>query len=261
MLFKKLAVAAAVLVPAVTFMTCFTKAGSYGSTAWNNFQIAASKQVPVEFEISRLKHEISRLIPDLRKNLSAVAEEIVAVENMTKELAESRQKLAVTQAECRELHQKLKTGDAQIFHKGQSFDAKVLARDLDRRVKICKRAEADIKTREEMLAARERTLDVAKEQLAAMREQVAQLEADMKTIRLAQTRSKFQFDDSRLGDIKKSLADLQNRLRAEKITLDMENDDLGGNGKATPKVDAKAVNDVVNEAAEYLDGVKVADRK
>lgn len=267
MLFKKVAVAAAILIPAVTLLSYCTKVGSYSSTAWNNFTVCASKQVPVEFEVSRLKNEISRLIPDLRKNLSAVAEEIVAVENMTKELNRTRQNLATMQANCREMHQKLKTGDSQIVYKGQTFDAKVLARDLDRQIKDCKRTETEIKTREELLAARERSLDAAKEQLASMREQkeqlevqVAQLEADLKTIRLAQTRSKFTFDDSRLGEIKQSVSDLRDRLRVEKLTLDMENDDLAGNAK-TPKADSKAINDVVNEAGDYLDGAKVADKK
>ena len=52
--------------------------------------------------------------------------------------------------------------------------------------------------------------------------QIAQLEADLKNVRLAQTRCKVQLDDSRLAEIKRSLADLRNRLKVEKTQAELE---------------------------------------
>ena len=36
----------------------YTRVGSYAGTAWSKVKVTAQRQVPVEFEIDRLKHEV-----------------------------------------------------------------------------------------------------------------------------------------------------------------------------------------------------------
>jgi GTP cyclohydrolase II len=60
--------------------------------------------------------------------------------------------------------------------------------------------------------------------------QVASLEAELKNVRLAQTKSVIQLDDSRLARIKQSIQDIRTRIKVENKTIDMASqfsDDLG----------------------------------
>ena len=88
MLCKKMAVAAAILVPAVTFLG-FTKVGSYSCTAWNKVKETVNSQVPIEFEIDRIKNEISRLDGDITQARRKVANDQTAYERLDREHRES----------------------------------------------------------------------------------------------------------------------------------------------------------------------------
>lgn len=92
-----------------------------------------------------------------------------------------------------------------------------------------KRAEEALKSKESLLEAKETALSAARDQLSTMRSKkeelevaVAQLEAELKTLRASQARSTIQLDDSRLARIKASVADLRNRLRSEVIRQELE---------------------------------------
>src|SRR5579871_3788331 len=75
---KKLALTVAILAGVAAVLT-FTRFGSYSRTIIAEIKQSAKDQVPVELEIKRLKDEVSRLGPDLRKNLSVVAEQMASV--------------------------------------------------------------------------------------------------------------------------------------------------------------------------------------
>src|SRR5204862_273839 len=92
---KKIGIAA-VVVAVVLFLLNSTMLGSYTGTAWSKIHGSFKKQVPIEFEIERIKHEIAQLVPDMKKNLSSVAEEMVAIDNLKEEiLADIRNRLKV----------------------------------------------------------------------------------------------------------------------------------------------------------------------
>jgi len=89
---KKIAFAT-LAVSAGLFLVGQTRLCSYGGTAWKKIQVGAKHQIPVEFEIDRLKHEISQLLPDMKRNCTAIAEEIVAVQNLKEDVAYTRTNL------------------------------------------------------------------------------------------------------------------------------------------------------------------------
>jgi len=86
--------------------------------------------------------------------------------------------------------------------------------------------------------------------------QIAQLEAELKTVRLAETKSKVEFDDSRLAQCKASLADIRNRLNAEKNTVELEGQFANDNIPVEKK--AKPTSELTKEVKAYL-GDKVDD--
>src|SRR5947209_1557328 len=72
------------------FVTGHTRLSSYGGTAWKKIQAGVKHQVPVEFEIDRLKNEVSQLVPDMRRNCTTIAEEMVAVHNLKEDIQTTR---------------------------------------------------------------------------------------------------------------------------------------------------------------------------
>jgi DNA repair exonuclease SbcCD ATPase subunit len=263
---KKVAIVA--LGVAAAFMALsFTRMGSYCGTAKDRFCGWANKQVPVEFEIERLKREVGQLIPDMKRNRSIVAQETVSVENLRNEITNTRTNLENQRSAMLKLSKDLENGDTTYVSNGRVYTKAEVAAKLDRDLAAFKRVEAELKAKEQMLEAKEKALESAKGQLDAMMDQkrdlevqIAQLEAELKNVRLLQTRSKFQLDDTRLADVKRSVQELQNRLRAERIETEMEGkfaDTLGTPADQQPR----PANAVAKEVRDYLEGPKVAEQK
>jgi chromosome segregation ATPase len=123
----------------------------------------------------------------------------------------------------------LETGSEFLVYGGRSYSRDRLQTKLTADLASYRRCQEELSSREQLLEAKERSLEATREQLATMRDQkrelevqIAQLEAELKTVRLAQSRCKFQLDDSRLAEIKASLADVRNRLKVEAKTAELQ---------------------------------------
>jgi len=257
---KKIGFAIAVVAGGL-FLLSNTRIASYGSTAFKKVRQATQKQVPVEFEIERLQHELSQLVPDMKKNLSTIAEEMVAVQNLRDNIDESRARMNDQKKTIFTLKEELKNNTERLTLGNRTFSASRAREILARDVASCKIAERELQTKEELLEARERSLDLAREQLSSVRAQkqelelqIAQLQADVKNLRLAQTKSKVQFDDSRLAHIKSSLQDLRTRLKVEKTEGELQGQFYSEFTVQEPK--AKTNEQVIKEAEAYLDSNK-----
>src|SRR5712692_6275716 len=227
-MFKKIGIAA-VVVAVVLFLLNSTMLGSYTSTAFSKIHGSFKKQVPLEFEIERIKHEIAQLVPDMKKNLSSVAEEMVAIDNLKEEIVVTKANLQSQKASIMAMTEDLEKGLQVISYKGRDYSANRVREKLAKDFASYQVCEAEVKTKDRLLDAKERSLEAAREQLSSIRTQkqeletqVAQLEADLKAVRLAQTRNKFHFDDSRLARCKEILADIRNRLKVEKTQEELQ---------------------------------------
>jgi chromosome segregation ATPase len=236
-----------------------TNLGSYAGTAWSKMRASAGKQVPIEFEIDRIRNQVAQLVPDMKKNLTAIAEEMVAVENLREEIAQTRVKLEEKKQHILAVTDDLEGGASFLTYGGRSYPRERVEQQLAADLVSYKRCEAELHSREQLLEAKEKSLDAARQQLAEMRDQkrelevqIAQLEAELKTVRLAQTRTKFQLDDSRLADIKASLADVRNRLKVEKTNAELQgefaNDVIAIDQRPRP------TGDVAREVRSYFQG-------
>lgn len=195
---------------------------SYAGTAWSKVSSSVKREVPLEFEIDRVRHEVSRIVPEIKKQYTALAEEIVAVDRLKEEIVVTRANLQRQKDVILAMKKDLESGDSTVSYDGRTFSASRVREKLTRDFDLYKRCETELKTREQLLDAREKSLEAAREQLAAMKVQkqelevrVAQLEAKLKTVRLAQTRNRFQLDEGQLARCKAALAQLETRLDVE----------------------------------------------
>lgn len=218
---KKILMTAVVAVVGL-FVVHKTGLDSYARTGWKKAKACAKGEVPLEFEIERIRQEVGQLVPDMKKHLSTMAQEMVTVERLQKEIADTRVSLNVQKDKILTMRKDLNSGTPVIAYDGRSFSASRVRDKLTKDFDAYKRCEGELKTREMLLDAREKSLDAARQQLADMKTQktelevrVAQLEAKLKMVRAAQTRNKFQFDDSQLARCKSTLAEIEDRMNVE----------------------------------------------
>jgi chromosome segregation ATPase len=195
--------------------------GSHLSTAWHSLSHNIHRQVPPEFEIARIREQLNQIEPDIRKNLSGLAEETVAVDNLKQDIADRQARLEKQKKRILAMKADLESGARTIRYSGLELTADEVRDRLAHEFEAYRTAEAATKAKGEELKAREKGLNAAKAKIAAMRSakeqleaELAKTEADLKTVQLTQTQSKFQVDDSRLAGIKESMRNLKDRVRA-----------------------------------------------
>jgi hypothetical protein len=194
---KKIAFAA-VAVVAGLFILNSTHFGSYARTAWHKVKTAAKCQVPLEFQLESARNEIAQLIPDMQKHIDVIAQETIAVRRMKDDITLTRANLAEQKKNLVAVKDELKKGEVKFLYGSRFYSADRVGQKLARDLASCQRCEKELESREKMLEAKETALDAAREQLASMKSEkeklevlVAQMEAELKTLRVAQTRSQF----------------------------------------------------------------------
>jgi len=218
---KKLGISSVTLLVGLVLLW-YTGLTSYVSTFWTQAKDGLKHQVPIEFEIERLRGEVAKIMPEMKKNFSTIAEEMVAVENLQKDVSQLRANLEKQKQNLLTMTNDLEKGTKVIYYDNKPYPADRVRDKLERDYASYKVGESELKSKEQLLEAREKSLEAAKEQMGALKSQkqdlevqLAQLEADLKNVRLAQTRSKTALDDSQLARCKASLSELRDRLNVE----------------------------------------------
>src|SRR5207253_1120068 len=96
-LIKKLVIVSAVAVGGL-FALNHVWSGSV-STGWKRFQSKMERKIDPDFELARIRDEIANLTPDMHKNISRIAEEMVAVESLERRVNDLQAKLDVAKDE------------------------------------------------------------------------------------------------------------------------------------------------------------------
>lgn len=198
---------------------------SYSKTALTGIRQSVKDAVPVEFELTRARDMIKGLTPEIRHNMHVIATEEVEVNGLRDQLAAGEKHLAKNQADIERLTTDLKNGGSQFVYCGKSYTSKQVETDLTNRFEQFKVKEATIGKLRQILAARESGLTAGREKLKAMEAAKAQLEIDvanlearLEMVKVAQSSSNFNFDDSRLSRTKDLVKDIGTRIDvAEKL--------------------------------------------
>jgi chromosome segregation ATPase len=257
-MFKKLVVTA-IAIGAGFFLLRSTHLGGYARTAWSKARESVQGQIPIEFQLESIRNEVAQLVPDMKRHISQVAAETVAIDSLRDEVVVIRGNLDTQREVVQSMTNELQNGkNHQVAYRGRVYSPERFQERMSIALLGAKQCAENLKAKEQLLEAKERGLEAAKLQLTSMRNQkstlevqIAQLEAELKTMRLAQVKSEFQLDDSRLSHIKASLTDVRNRMKViqREATLVGEfGDDL--KDISEPKIKSKA--ELVKEAQDFL---------
>lgn len=203
--------------------------GSHMRTALKKAVHSVQREVPPEFEIARIRNELDQIEPDIHKNLSALAEETVAVENLKQDIADRQARLERQKKLLLTMKADVESGAKTVSYGRLELTADEVRERLSREFDAYKQGEAATKAKQEELKARQRGLDAAREKITAMRtakeqleSELAKAEAELKLVQLTATKNKFQVDDSRLSGIKQSVHGLEDRIKAMKIEQNLQ---------------------------------------
>jgi peptidoglycan hydrolase CwlO-like protein len=249
---------AALAVVAGLFILNSTHLGSYAKTAWHKAKKTAKGQVPLEFQLESARTEIAQLIPDMKNHIQNIAQETQVVRRLKEDITLTKANLTKQREHIFTLKEDLKRGEPVVYNDKRRNPDWVSAR-LAHDLASCQRCEKDLDNKEKMLEAKETALEAAREQLTSMKGEkeklevlVSTMEADLKTLRLAQTRSQFHLDDSRLSQIKARLEDIRDQMRAQQTAYELHAELFPDTNPVEPKAIAPSKDNVIKAVEAYL---------
>jgi len=252
MLSKMFVAAGAVSV--LTVASLLTPVWSYTRCAVSWAKQSANDAVPLEWEIKRARQMIGDLQPEIAKNAKQIAREKVELARLQRQAEQCGQSLAKTQSDIERLSADLRGGHAQYTYAGHTYTSAEVRDDLAARFARFKTRSETHDKLQQMVAAREASLRAAGKRMDAMLAARSQLEVEienlqarMSSLRVAQTASELNLDDSHLARTRELLDDIAARLEVEEETAAAE---IRGIGEIN--LDEPVAEDLLDQIAEYL---------
>jgi len=235
---------------------------SHAKTSLGWVRQSVRDSVPVEFEISRARQMIKDLDPEIHRNMHLIAKEEVEVKHLRDQLSDAENQLVKNRSDIERLTYDLKKGDKHFVYCGKSYTSKQVENDLTRRFDQYKVKEATLGKLQQVLAARDRGLEAGREKLKAMQAaktqlevDVANLEARQEMVKVAQTTSEFNFDDSRLSRTKQLVKDIGCRIDVAEKLVHAETTYPG----QISLDDQKTGGDITEQITAYFEDSKTAE--
>jgi len=195
-----------------------TAAPSYGKTAFHKVRHDAKNAVPVEFEIDRARQEIASLEPAINSGVETLARALTEVDDLNREIADTREELNKEGRSLQALNTHLKTGDLHLTG-GVAYSEKELKNDMVRRMDHYNVLKANLAQKQGTLGILQKNVISAKEGLEALKAakqdltaRVEGAEARLNQIKAARAAHRYSFDDSAIGQAKKTVSDLEKKL-------------------------------------------------
>jgi len=202
---------------------------SYVRTGANSVRQAVKAEVPLEFEITRAREMVERLVPDIRQCMHVVAEQQVDIEHLTADVERKTAEISKQKEAILALRSDLGEGKNIHVYAGRKYASDEVKRDLATRFERFKAAEEILAADRKILMARETTLNANQDKLNGMLQakkdlevQLEQLEARLHTLRAAETVSQLAIDDSNLSHARKLITELNKQIDVKERILDAE---------------------------------------
>lgn len=206
-------------VPLISYARC--------GVSW--LQSSASDAMPLEWELKRARQMIADLKPEIEMNAKSIAREKVGVARLEKQLDETNQRLTKTQSDIERLSEDLRSKNDYFSYGGRTYTTAQVQNDLGNRFKRFKTRRATAEKLSQMLSARESSLQAGQERMETMLGAKSQLEVEVENLqarvgalRVAQTSSQLNLDDSQLARTRDLLDEIATRIDVEEETMSVD---------------------------------------
>ena len=234
---------------------------SYVSTACGKVRNAAKSSVPIEFEIQRARDAVTKLTPEIQENMRTIAQEDVDLNRLNETIAKLAASMKEMKSDMLTLQKALdgdKTKTSFTFAiPDHPYTRSEVEMDLLNRLGKYKSYDTELQTNIQMKAVREKSLQASKDKLQeylSKQQQlgcrIAELEAKQKMIDVVKASSKYNFDQTALGQANELVDSLSRRIDIEEKVCGSNSGDLtNGVILSNQATKAKGVSQAV---AEYL---------
>jgi len=202
---------------------------SYLQTVGSNVRQAVKKEISVEFELDRIRNEVSNLMPEIHRHLKTVAEQSVDVKDLRRVLEERESDLSKQKDAILTLRQDLQTDRQSFVYRTVSWSRSEVEADLAHRFESYCTAEECVKRDRQILTAQKDTLHANQRKLDTMLirkkdlvVKVAQLEARLKQVQAAETVSSMEVDDTQLARVEKLIREMNRTLDVRESVMEAE---------------------------------------
>jgi uncharacterized protein (DUF3084 family) len=178
------------------------------------------KNGSVQKEIDRLREELIKLEPEIKKNRSALANELVAIDELNDEIRRRQANLQRQYDEILAHKKKVDAGAELVSYQGVEYPSRKVRELLASDWEAYEGAKKALEKKQELLAAKQAWVRDTRKQLAnwattrdLLAAELDELEAEVKMIQLAETRNILEVDNSKLSHFMKSLAEAKKKVR------------------------------------------------
>ncbi len=202
---------------------------SYARCGANWMTDSASDAVPMEWELKRARQMIADLKPEIETNAKRIAREKVEVVRLDEQLKDTNERLDKAQSDITRLSGDLKSENTSYSYGGRTYTSVQVKSDLASRFERFKTRRETAEKLEQVLTARQASLQSAHERMEAMLASKRQLEVEVENLqarlgalRVAQTSSNLNLDDSHLARTRELLDEIATRIDVEEETLQVD---------------------------------------
>lgn len=238
-------------------LTLATPVGSYTRCAWNYVTDSAGDAVPLEWEIKRARQMIADLQPEIQNNARQIAREKIEVVKLERQLVQTDSRLAKAQDEIERLSSDLRDDSSNYTYGGKTYTSVQVKSDLSSRFKRFKTRQETSEKLGKMLNARQASLNAAGERMEAMLDARRQLEVEVENLqarlgalRVAQTSSELNLDDSALSRSRELLDEIATRIDVEEETMNVDVEYFG-----EIDLDEPSDENLLDDVSAYLNGL------
>jgi DNA repair exonuclease SbcCD ATPase subunit len=234
-----------------------TEVGSHLRAWWRDGKTFVQNSIPIDSEIERLRGDIARLDNVYRTQFHPVAVEATSIDNLKQEIVKIEKRLEEWKSDIDIMTKDVDSNVSYITYGDVKHPRDRVVAELSRRFAAYKTCQAGLKAKQELLAAKEEkygmamnTLEEMKNARTEMEAELARLEAEYETVKVAQVKSNFKIDDSELSRLKGSMAELRTRVQVEKKKCELAGQFISPvNPKAEKSVEKR---DLVKEINDYF---------
>jgi peptidoglycan hydrolase CwlO-like protein len=235
-----------------------SKFGSYIRSEYEALKARAEANIPPEQEIKRLRNEIKQLDKDILAVVGQLARERVEVANLKEKADELRARQSkdkeLLSARAQAIKNAVKPDDEGKKTEFVTFGNRKLSVDaakaeLEDGVRRYTTNEKSLVAMDTAVGSREKVKETLEKQLETLKNQkgelaaaVDALEAEVTALKLHQMESKYQTDDTRLGQIKEDIRALKTKIEIEREKLKLLPAVLDNPSKATSN---RSVDDIM----------------
>lgn len=268
---KKLCLATGAVIVGLLVIT-FTGLGTLAQVKWHEASRWMEKQVPPETQLKQLQVEAGKIDKDIKKHLGTLAAQEVEFERLEANLTARKEQQTKLREDIAAMTAALDSKNEKVSYNGKNYRQSELALRLESKVHDYELGKTEIKTKEQVLASKRQSLELAHQRISEMRDQkeqirvtIAKLEARIEAVKLKQVDCPFEVDDTQVNKCNVLAEKLDRQLaEEEKRTELFHKYGYDRERKSSTVREEKTIDEVKQAAKKALqddDTEKVVDNK